>query len=72
MIEQFAPETIFLDYDLAPGISTEPIARLLAEMRYGGQIFVHTENPFGQQVLSRILPCAVVIPFGQFEIRRCV
>ncbi len=73
LVSNFGPfDFVLLDWDLSLGVTSEPVARFLAEMKYSGQIFVHTENPFGQQVLGRILPAAAVIPFGQFEIRRCV
>jgi hypothetical protein len=70
IIRQFEPSTVFLDWDLAFGVSSEPVARFLAEMNYSGQVFVHSENPFGVDVLKRIIPAAKTAMFGQFEILR--
>jgi len=64
VFEQFAPwDNIILDFDLAPGIDSVPFARYLAEVKFNGHVVVSSENPFGMQVLSRILPTAEVLPF---------
>jgi hypothetical protein len=68
LIRELEP-TVFLDYDLAPGISSEPVAHFLAESNYIGQVFIHSQNDFGRQVLKHILPMATVVPFGEFEIQ---
>jgi hypothetical protein len=67
LIRELQP-TVFLDYDLGLGISSEPVARYLAESNYTGQVFIHSENPFGRAVLKRILPSAAVTPYGSFEV----
>jgi len=70
IIFQVWPRVIFLDYDLAPGISSEPVAEYLAMTSYRGAVYIHSHNPFGQQVLQRIFATAVIAPFGEFEIQR--
>lgn len=72
ILKQGAIDVVFLDYDLAPGLSSEPIAWHLAEMKTGteAQVFIHSANPFGQEVLKEILPRATIVPFGSFEIQR--
>jgi hypothetical protein len=67
LIRELEP-TVFLDYDLAPGITSESVARFLAATNYRGQVFIHSENPFGREVLKRILPAATVVPYGTFEV----
>lgn len=56
-------DLVMLDFDLAPGLTTEPIAHHLAGSRFAGHVIVHSENPFAWQLLSRILPSAVIKPF---------
>jgi Cyclic-phosphate processing Receiver domain len=68
IVEQVKPSIVFLDYDLGPGVSSEPVARFLAESNYVGQVYIHSENPFGREVLKRMFPAAAVIPYGSFEI----
>jgi Cyclic-phosphate processing Receiver domain len=68
LIRELEP-TVFLDYDLAPGITSESVARFLAESDYAGQVYIHSQNDFGRQVLKRILPTATVVPYGEFEIQ---
>src|SRR5271163_302061 len=63
LIRELEP-TVFLDYDLAPGVSSEPVAHFLAAINYAGQVYIHSQNDFGRQVLKRILPSATVVPFG--------
>lgn len=70
IVQQFKPEMIFLDYDLAVGVTSEPIAKHLAETAFKGRIFVHSENPFGVEVLKQILPNAITTRFEGFEILR--
>lgn len=72
IIRQFEPTILFLDYDLALGMSSEPVARFLKASNYAGQVYIHSQNPFGREVLKRILPSATVIPFGEFEIQTTV
>jgi hypothetical protein len=67
IFEAFQPATVLLDYDLAPGISSEPVAHHLAAVRFTGRTVVHSENPFGWQVLGRILPTAQIVPFTLFR-----
>lgn len=72
ILKQGTIDIVFLDYDLAPGLglSSESVAQYLAETKSAAQIFLHSENPFGIEVLKRILPNATVMPFGTFEILR--
>jgi len=67
LIRELEP-TVFLDYDLALGVTSEPVAHFLAACEYPGRVFIHSENPFGREVLKRILPAAAVVPFGTFEV----
>ncbi len=61
---------IFLDYDLALGVSSESVARYLAETQFAGRVVIHTANPFGRDMLQQICPNAEILPFGSFEITR--
>ena len=62
---------VFLDHDLhTTQKNTVPVADLLAAAKYAGEVIIHSENVFGQQVLARILPAAKVMAFGSFEISR--
>jgi hypothetical protein len=47
LTEDLAP-TIFLDFDLAPGITSEPVAHFLAATNYRGPVFIHSQNDFGR------------------------
>jgi hypothetical protein len=68
IVNSFKPEFIFLDFDLGLGVSSEPFAKHLREISFTGDIVIHSDNPFGREVLSRILPAAKILPFGSFEI----
>lgn len=72
ILKQGSIDFVFLDYDLASNLSSEPVARYLAETKSETetQVFIDSTNPFGIEVLKRILPNATVVPFGSFEIRR--
>jgi hypothetical protein len=63
-LKQRTFDFVFLDYDLGLGMTSEGVAQYLAETKYGGTIVIHSTNPFGAQVLARILPGAFVKPFG--------
>lgn len=63
-LERAAFDFVFLDYDLGLGQTSEDVARYLQQTGYSGTVVIHSTNPFGQQVLSRILPQAIVEPFG--------
>jgi hypothetical protein len=67
IIRQFEPTILFLDYDLGLGFSSEDVARFLLESDYRGQVYIHSQNDFGRQVLKRILPTATIMPYGTFE-----
>jgi hypothetical protein len=67
--DQIAPDVVFLDWDLHC-FTSEDFARRLAAMNFSGQVIVHSTNPFGMEVLKKILPAAAVRPFGLFDILR--
>ena len=56
-------DLVMLDFDLGPGLTTEPIARYLAATKFPGRVISHSENPWGWQLLSHILPSLVLKPF---------
>lgn len=68
LVQRFDPDVIFIDYDLTDGKTSEEFAHFLALRNRGEKIIVHSANPFGREVLSRILPAAQIAPFGSFEI----
>ena len=70
-IQKDSPEIIFLDRDLVYSFG-EDVAHFLAKERFAGRVFVTSANPFGVQVISKILADAKItfeaIPF--FDARR--
>jgi len=46
---------IFLDYDLGFGRNTEEVARYLVNAQFAGSVVIHSANPFGVDVLEKIL-----------------
>lgn len=46
---------IFIDYDLALGRTTEEVARYLVNVQFSGSVVIHSTNPFGANVLEKIL-----------------
>jgi hypothetical protein len=70
LIRDLSPTHLFLDYDLKPGVDSMPVAEYLARTGFAGEVVITSQNPFGQAVLGRLLPRAVVAAFGSFDIRR--
>jgi hypothetical protein len=70
LIREVKPTWVFLDYDLRAGVDSEPVAQHLAFTGFAGEVIITSQNPFGQAVLGKLLPRAVVAPFGEFEIVR--
>jgi hypothetical protein len=64
ILDDFAPNLIFLDYDLGLGIDSTSFALYLADAKFSGRIIISSENPFGMAVLKRILPSADIVPFS--------
>lgn len=61
-------DTVFLDYDLGLGVSSEAVARTIAQLPIQPKVYIHSANPFGRMVLSEILPNAKIAVYGEFEI----
>jgi hypothetical protein len=59
---------VFLDYDLIPPSCGAEVAQFLADERFAGRVIVTSANPFGVQVISKILTDAAInfeaIPFS--------
>jgi hypothetical protein len=70
LIRDLKPSWIFLDYDLKPGVDSMPVAEYLLRTGFAGEVVITSVNPFGQAVLGKLLPRAVVAPFGTFDIVR--
>lgn len=71
-IDRYKPSHIFLDFDLDPvaRVDSTAVAKHLAATKYDGTVVIVSQNPFGQTVLGKFLPQAVMAPFGTFEIVR--
>jgi hypothetical protein len=72
-IERRHFDWIFLDRDLQGGFG-EDVATYLAEIKFAGRVIVHSCNPFGAQLIEKLLSDAgvvhEVVPFGMFGIFR--
>jgi DNA-binding NarL/FixJ family response regulator len=68
LIDRVRPDLVALDYDLASGADSAAVAEHLRATKLRGSVLIHSENPFGQQVLKRILPSANLMAFGSFDI----
>lgn len=82
MLSKHHYDTIFLDHDLGllelvgyNGIKPGPegtgldVANHLASSKYLSELTViHSWNPEGAKNMKNVLPNAVVVPFGQFDI----
>lgn len=45
------------------------VARFLARTQFSGKVFIHSVSEPGSQAMKKLLPDAVVQPFGSFNIR---
>jgi CheY-like chemotaxis protein len=70
LLKSMAFDFVFLDFDLEGTHKTTEVAQWIAQNRYPASVVVHSTNPWGWTVLSRILPAATVQPFGSFEVMR--
>ena len=62
---------IFLDRDLGFGRFGEDVARHLVEIKFRGSVVAHTTNPFGADLIKKLLTDGGVkvecVPFGMFH-----
>jgi hypothetical protein len=63
-IRRNQPEIIFLHRDLVGPSFGEDVAEFLAAEKFAGQVYVTSANPFGVEVISKILADAQI----KFEI----
>src|SRR5258708_1631486 len=72
-IRRDCPEIIFLDRDIVNSLGEE-VAEFLAAQKFAGRVYVTSANPFGVEVISKILTDAgikfEVIPFQMLGIVR--
>jgi hypothetical protein len=72
-IQKDDPEIIFLDRDLVHSFGEE-VAEFLAKEQFIGRVFITSANPFGVQVISKILGDAKIefeaVPFSMLGIWR--
>jgi hypothetical protein len=54
-IRKTHPEIIFLDRDLVGPSFGEDVAEFLADGNFAGRVYVTSANPFGVEVISKIL-----------------
>jgi CheY-like chemotaxis protein len=71
-------DVVFLDHDLRfmdPAYAGRlhgdglEVARFLARTQFSGKVVIHSVSEPGTQALKKLLPNAVVHPFGSFNIR---
>jgi hypothetical protein len=74
LIKNYPLDWIWLDYDLAVGIDTAPVAWFLLNSGYSARITIHSQNEFGVEVLRTLLMRSKakidVARYGEFEIQR--
>lgn len=81
MLQQYSPESfdmIFLDYDLGPEplkfstVTSKSVVDYLNEVcttrRQQRNIIIHSQNVSASQWMNAILPGAIRLPFGTFDI----
>ena len=70
-IQRDCPEIIFLDRDLIHSFG-ETVAEFLAKEKFSGCVYITSANPFGVEVISRILTNAGIrfeaIPFAMLGV----
>jgi hypothetical protein len=68
---------VFLDHDLGfldaadptrPNSNGKEVARFLRESKFAGTVILHSLNPPARDIMARILPQAIIAPFGTFAI----
>jgi DNA-binding LytR/AlgR family response regulator len=61
------PDTVFLDFDLGPGINSLGVASMLADAP-PRLCIIHSANEDGARELAKLLPGALILPYASFEI----
>lgn len=69
-------DIIFLDHDAKwndPNLTFLPVAQRLAELKFAGDVIIHSYNPPGAKRMEHILgreARVIIAPFGSFDIVR--
>lgn len=61
------PDTVFLDFDLGPGLNSLGVASMLADAP-ARLCIIHSANEDGARELAKLLPGALILPYASFEI----
>lgn len=62
------PDVLLLDYDLAPGVTSRPVAYAVVGMKPQPNVLIHSANYWGSMDLIQIIGHGVHAPFGTFEL----